>query len=252
MEIKIVASGSSGNCAIIDGIIAIDVGVPPTCVVEYVFLTHHHTDHTKHLDKVRNAQLFCLHETAEKLYAKNPYITPNCIIPGRAVPIFVPQDGVTADAEYTVLPINVKHDAPCVGFDISKQIYGGEVERILFTTDFNSIVDEMSVVRALREKRYDEVYIECNNTICYDDLIDVYFPADGEKPPKDEFHRRRSYENHCNVGYLISLFERAGYSEQNRFTEPVTLLHKSSFYYHQNVERIVDLCKIANIRNPFA
>ena len=247
MKIEIVASGSSGNCAIIDGFIAIDVGVPPTCAVEYVFLTHHHTDHTKHLDKVRNAQLFCLGETAEKLYAKNPYITPNRIVTGRVIHISGP-----SNAEYIILPIMVKHDAPCVGFDISKQIYGNEVERVLFATDFNSIIDETNVVCALREKRYYEVYIECNNTLCYDDFIDVYFLADGERPPKDEFHRRRSYENHCNVGYLISLFERAGYSEQNRFTEPVTLLHKSSFYYHQNIERIVDLCKIANVRNPFA
>lgn len=238
MNVEIIASSSSGNCAVIDNTIIIDAGTNCCPDGKYVLLTHHHTDHTKHLDKMGGKPIYCTQETADKLADKWPYVAFNII---DAPLIF--ENG---DVRYYVKPYHLKHDAPCVGFEIQR----GDGGVIFYATDFNEIMNEEVFVRNLRLREYDAIYIECNNTLSPVDFHDVYFHAEDEKPPRDEFHRRKSFQNHCNADYLISLFRRAGYSEQNRFAEPVTLLHKSSFYYQKNVERIAELAKICNVINP--
>ena len=237
MNVDIIHSGSSGNCAVIDDTIIIDAGWNCTSNGRYVLLTHHHTDHTKFLDKLGGLPVYCTQETADKLVEKFPYVAFNIIEPGKRLDL----------ETYHVVPFLLNHDAPCVGYEVFNNDYS---ECILFATDFNSFETETEkrFIRKLKNKEYDALYIECNNTLTAGDFDDVYF---GEgKPPRDEFHRRKSFQNHCNVGYLRSLFERAGYSATNRYAEPVTLLHKSSFYYQQNVDSIVELCKVANVINP--
>ena len=153
--------------------------------------------------------------------------------------------------EYLVKPVEVNHDVPCVGFDITKRNRIHEDEtRIFFATDFSSLKDEACFVKNLHQKVYDAIYIEANNTLNPTDFLDVYFPEEGKKEPRDAFHRMRSFHNHSNVDYIMSLFSRAGYSEENKFTEPVTLLHKSSYYYPEHPERVVELCKMVKITNP--
>lgn len=254
MRVEIIASGSKGNCAVIDETLIIDAGWNCTPQGKYVLLTHHHTDHTKHLDKMGGLPVYCTQETADKLAAKYPYTAFNFIEAQTALGVitsykaFELQDG---ERRYIVYPWKMQHDAPCVAFDICRLIDGEDEKRIFFGTDFSefdSTVQEDTFISRLAGGRYDALYIECNNTLDGSDFDDVYFADD--KSPKDEFHRRKSFQNHCNVGYLRSLFERAGYNEANRFAEPVTLLHKSSFYYQQNIDRIVDLCKVVNITNP--
>lgn len=247
MNVEILASGSSGNCAVVDDTLIIDAGWNGTPNGKYVLLTHHHTDHTKHLGKMGGKQIYCTQETADKLVDKFPYtafnILPETIAFTKA---FADVDRLFSYNSYTVLPIPLKHDAACVGFEIHNKN-----EIIFFATDFNAFVDDDYFVWRLQERIFSEIYIECNNTLSPSDFDDVYFADEGERPPRDEFHRRKSYQNHCNADYLISLFRRAGYSEKNRFAEPVTLLHKSSFYYQNNVERIAELVKICNVINPF-
>lgn len=239
MNVKILASGSSGNCAVIDDTIIIDMGANVSPEGKYVLLTHHHTDHTKFLDKAGGKLIYCTVETADKLAEKFPYVAFNIVKTGKRLDV----------GDYHVVPFEVKHDAPCVGFEVFSKDYS---EHILFATDFNAFEEETEkrFVDFLKDKRFDAIYIECNNTLNPADFHDVYF-HEGDKPPRDEFHRRKSFQNHCNVDYLISLFKRAGYSEENRFAEPVTLLHKSSRYYQQHVERLVELAKICNVVNPF-
>lgn len=247
MRVEIIASGSKGNCAVIDETLIIDAGWNCTPKGKYVLLTHHHTDHTKHLDNMGGLPIYCTQETADKLRDKFPYTAFNIIEPYQHFTL------VDENRRYYITPVRMKHDAPCVGFDISC-LHSGSVEdstRIFFATDFCEFSEariEENFISELRAKRFDAIYIECNNTLSYKDFIDVYMPDD--KPPRDEFHRRKSYENHCNVNYLRDLFTRAGYSEQNRFAEPVTLLHKSSYYYQQDTDKLVELCKIANVVNP--
>lgn len=244
MKVDIIHSGSSGNCAVIDDLIVIDAGWNVTPEGKYLLLTHHHSDHTKHIDKMVGMSVFCSELCAMKLKEKHPYMQLNIM---KENFMYGFSDG---DCTYYVTSKGLKHDAPCVGFDITKVKEGEMPERIFFATDFNEIVERDWFVRQLRNKEFDALYIECNNTLSILDFNDVYFVDENEKPPKDEFHRRKSFENHCNVEYLIELFEDAGYSAENRFTEPVTLLHKSSYYYLNNIDRIVELTRIANIINP--
>lgn len=230
MKVEIIASGSRGNCAIIEDELIIDVGVTPPNKGSVVLLTHLHTDHTRELSKVQGLPIWATRETAQKLAEKHPYIEFSILGSGNVYKI------VANGKEFYVHPIKLKHDVPCVGYDIT---YNGE--RILFATDFNEILDEIDV------RDYTALYLECNNTLIPRSLYAVYFD---EEKPKDEFHRRKSYYNHCNVSYLRKLFTDAGFSIANPCDIPLTLLHKSSYYYATTPETVVELCTIANVLNP--
>ena len=67
MEVKILHTGSKGNCAVIDDALIIDAGWNVTPEGEAVFLTHCHGDHTKHLDKMFGIPIYALQETVDKL-----------------------------------------------------------------------------------------------------------------------------------------------------------------------------------------
>lgn len=238
MKVKVHATGSTGNCVTIDDVIVIDAGVYVDTPAENLLITHHHTDHTKELAKYAAVPTFATAETIDKLRVKHPFHTFNVLDVDRPIEL------CTSRGRYLVRLIKLKHDAPCVGFDIELlSVTDNEdgVRRILYATDFNEILTPIFL------GAYDEIYIECNNSLNVHNIVDVYF---GDDIPKDEFHRRKSFGNHCNVDYLIDLFKREGYDVHNKFPKPVTLLHKSSYYYATNPERIVHLCKIANIVNP--
>ena len=248
MEVKIIHTGSAGNCAVIDDTLIIDAGWKVNVKGIAVLLTHHHTDHMKYLDALTGLQVYAIQYTIETLRRnmKYAYMVFNEIEDEKFYKV------LSDTHEYVFRPVKVNHDVPCVGYDITRRDFDGmESKRIFFATDFNTLTDEARFVKNLKDKVYDAIYIEANNTLCAGDFMDVYFNDDEiVKLPKDEFHRRRSFQTHCNVDYLISLFRRAGYSPENRFTEPVTLLHKSSTYYAYNPERVVELCKMVKIVNP--
>lgn len=245
MNVHIYGTGSSGNMSVIDDFLIIDAGLAENPKGEALLLTHCHTDHTKALPKLGGIPLYATAATAAKLQEKWPYMRFN---------ILTPNDPMTlrqaTGATYYVTPIEVKHDVPCVGFDITCVPDVGDETRILWLTDFNSIVPEQVVVDNLRKRVYDHVYIECNNTLSSIDLLDCYISDDDTPLPRDEYHRRKSYQNHCNACYLESLFKRAGFTQDRRYADPVTLIHKSSYYYHANVELIANICSIANVVNP--
>lgn len=231
MKVEIIASGSRGNCVVIEDELIIDVGVEPPLKGSVVLLTHQHTDHTKALDKVQGLPIWATRETAEALADKFPYIEFSILGSGNVYKFNTP-----SGKEFYVHPIKLKHDAPCVGYDITC-----DGERILYATDFNEILDEIDV------RDYTALYLECNNTLSHKNMHEVFF---ADVKPKDEFHRRKSFYNHCNIGYLKSLFTRAGFDENNRCEIPLTLMHKSSYFYASNPEAVVELCKIANVQNP--
>lgn len=241
MDVRIIKSGSSGNCVTVDDRLIIDAGFCPDVVPKgsALLLTHAHTDHTKALQRFEGIPIYAGRATSEAIAQKWPFLAVNileCEDDGLPNPTYrLPYDATPGD-EYFVRPINVKHDVPCIGFDITH-----DGERILYATDFNAFREEIDV------RDYTALYLECNNTLTPEDFADLYFT---EEKPKDEFHRRKSYHNHCNVGYLRMLFERAGFSEDNPCDIPLTLLHKSTYYYHAHPEELVKLCKIANVQNP--
>jgi len=239
MQVKIIGTGSTGNTAVIDDTLIIDAGCKEVVRGKYLFLSHSHTDHTKYLSSHFNGlAVFATEKTQKALLEKHPYVTFNTIEPNEVLRF----DG------YVIRVVPLKHDVECMGFEI----YSLETqEKIFFATDFNEIVDETTFINSLKWKNYNALYIECNNTLSAVDFVDELFTeAFGTSVPKDSFHKNRSFRNHSNADYITSLFERAGYSENNRFTEPVHLLHKSKTYYPHAPEKIVKLCKIANIINP--
>lgn len=236
MKVTIHASGSRGNCASIEDALIIDAGVSCNAIGSALFLTHAHTDHIKEIKRFDGLPLYCTQETYNTLKSSGrfAYLEPSIIEP------FVKYRFEFSGDEFYVTAIPLKHDVPCVGFDIEH-----DGERVFFATDFNEILDPDFDVR-----NYTEIFIECNNTLAPSDIEELHFFED--KAPKDAHHRAKSFNNHCNVNYLMSLFTRAGFSESNKCETPVTLLHRSSYYYMTYWERIIELCKVANVRNPFA
>ena len=235
MNVTIHASGSSGNCASIENKIIIDAGVSCNAFGDALFLTHAHTDHIKDIKRFDGIPIYCTRETYNAMQAsgKFAYLEPSIIEP-------FTKYRFDFDGEvFYITAIPLKHDVPCVGFDIEH-----DGERIFFATDFNEIFDPDFDVR-----NYTALYIECNNTLAPSDIEELHFFEDSA--PKDAHHRSKSFNNHCNVSYLMSLFTRAGFNEDNKYENPVTLLHRSSYYYMTYWERIIELCKIANVRNPY-
>ena len=230
MKVDIYSSGSAGNLVVLNDEVIIDAGVYRPVAGKALLITHHHTDHVKELLKFGGIPVYTVEEVRDKLEGRFPYLSATAVEYGQ---MFVVKGD---DDFYYITPIRLKHDVPCCGFDI---VY--KDERILYATDFNEIVDHVEL------SDYTALYLECNNTLNPLCLVDAFF---GDDIPKDEFHRRKSFQNHCNADYLIGLFKRCGYSEDNRCEIPLTLMHKSTYYYLANSERIVELCKIANVKNP--
>lgn len=248
MNVRIYGTGSSGNMTVIDDFIIIDAGLAENPRGEAILLTHAHTDHTKALPKLGGIPLYATAETAAKLQEKWPYMRFNILTPNEVLEM-KRGDGTT----YYVKPVEVVHDAPCVGFDITCVPSDGDEKRILWLTDFCRITEseEPTIIYNLRKRAYDRVFIECNNTLTLIDLLDCYIADDDDTPlPRDEYHRRKSYQNHCNVSYVEKLFRLAGFNEEKKYVDPVMFIHKSSYYYHSNVSTIARLCKFINISNP--
>lgn len=240
MNVNILNSGSSGNCAVIDDVIMIDAGWPCDIPVEAVFISHCHTDHIKHLDAQRAVPIYCDPDVSDGIRKRYPYTPLNMIY----------DTVVIRESEYmyAVKLWKLKHDVPCYGFDILRSGTSyADTRRIFFATDFSEIVEAEAFSHNLRNGVYDHVYIECNNTLSPKDFDDMFNEGG---PDKDNFHKNRSYNNHCNVGYLHTLFTNAGFTYKNPCETHVTLLHKSSYYYLSNFKSIGNLCRIANILNP--
>ena len=122
MEVKILQTGSKGNCAVVDDALIIDAGWNVTPEGEVVFLTHHHGDHTKYLNKMLGIPIYALQSTVDKL-REDPrfaYTAFNIISEGVIPVIYV------GSYEYHVIPVGVNHDAPCVGFDITRPHVTGD------------------------------------------------------------------------------------------------------------------------------
>lgn len=231
MTVKIVASGSSGNCAVINGTIVIDTGVKytpkETDNLQLVLLTHKHVDHTRALGAYVGLSIASAETVIDSMEKQFPYTDFTRLRCDKTYKFRL------NGSDYFIRLVRLQHDAACVGYDITC-----DGERVLFATDFVEILDEINL------NDYTALYLECNNTLDHTDLTDIYFTEDAK--PKDEFHRRRSYRNHCNADYLIGLIERSG----GIGDIPLTLLHKSSYYYNAHPEKIERLCEIANVVNP--
>lgn len=242
MEVNILASGSSGNCATIDGRIMIDAGARVRGLFPAaILLTHAHFDHVCRLPDYPLQQILCTEEVAEQVKEVHRYARFKTDLHFRLD---------FGDGCYKISTVQLRHDVPCVGFDITfTPRLLGERTRILWLSDFSVIVDARHIEWCLKAGVYNELFIECNNTLSMDNMLDDMFAGQPEDPVEG-LHKERAFNTHFSAAKMLSLFRSAGFSEEKPCPTPLTLLHKSSKYYDPNAEVIFKLCKIANVQNP--
>lgn len=125
MKLKVIGSGSSGNCYILDDgrkILILEAGVPFAEVkeeIDYevsriagVLSSHEHGDHRKYLKEFEGYGIPVV-KGNEKHYYNSIYFPP-----------FFLED-------FTVIPFDVVHDVPCFGYVIDHPDMG----RLVFVTD---------------------------------------------------------------------------------------------------------------------
>lgn len=135
MKMKVIGSGSSGNCYILDSgkeILVIEAGIPFGQVkeaIDYqterivgVLSSHEHGDHRKYIDDYKEVCIPCL--VGEKFFGCSLY--------------FVTSKGIYGMGEFTVQPFPVPHDVPCFGYvithpDMGKLVFMTDAEYVKYT-----------------------------------------------------------------------------------------------------------------------
>lgn len=155
MIYKIIASGSKGNCTILENSVAIDMGVSYKALGDYkqkikiVLLTHAHADHfnpstIKALSDNRpSIKFICAPFLANKLIS----------IVGQGKAYVLAVDGLyklDKDGKFKVSCFRLKHDVPNVGWRI--EING---RKCIYATDTASM-------NGIKAKNYDLYLIEAN------------------------------------------------------------------------------------------
>jgi len=153
MTYNIIASGSDGNCVILNNDLAIEMGISFKKIEPYhkdlklILLTHIHSDHFKK-------------STIKTLAARHPLLRFGCpawlydeclaceITPSN-IDVYS-MDNIYVYKGYKILPFRLQHDVPNCGYKI--QFSNGE--KIIYATDTNSIEVEA--------KGYDLYLIEAN------------------------------------------------------------------------------------------
>ena len=160
MNIQILASGSSGNVALVNNSFLIDCGKPINwtlaklnyCLPDAILITHEHSDHARaarhFLDKA--VDLFLTRGTADALGFEHRY-NLHYIKAGQPLHI----------GDVNILPFNTIHDAAePVGFILSDY-----VDRVLFLTDSGSIPNLKGVfTKIFIEANYSEKFLRAADT----------------------------------------------------------------------------------------
>lgn len=128
MKLKVIGSGSSGNCYLLDDgehILVLEAGMPfaevkesidyQTSKIVGVLSSHEHGDHRKYLHEYKEAGIKCLEGDA---YIEHDYELRYA-------------DGRYLMGGFVVHPFPVVHDVPCYGYVIDHDDMG----RLVFVTD---------------------------------------------------------------------------------------------------------------------
>lgn len=227
LKVKVMASGSSGNCTVLEGSarIMLDAGIPMKQILtslnyklpEYVLITHEHGDHAqkstvKNLLE-RGVEVYMTAGTKDALKLENRYnlhlFSPNL----EMKPIKL--------GDYKFTALQAVHDAaePAV-FKIES-----DTEKILYATDTRQVPHWHS------NRPYTKILVESN--FLENELL--------ESKTIDEGQRKRIFENHLSIERTVESFE---YWKRNNLLDAlqeVHLIHLSK--RHGNAARFIQAVK---------
>lgn len=211
MEINIIASGSKGNCYIVDDgktKIMLDCGIPYTDIlrktgfnlaeeIEGVLVTHEHTDHIKAAKRLMEKSAVNIYMSAGTALAS--HLSSHRIKKVEPMKLFTV-------GTYTILPFDVKHDAEePLGFLIGSR---ETKEKLVYFTD--------TYYLRYKFKGINYILGECN----YSKQIAEQNVREGRLP---EELLKRLYKSHMSIEHFID-FMRANDLSQ---CKKIYLLHLS-------------------------
>ena len=190
MNYKIISSGSKGNCTILDGVIALDLGVSYKKISSYnlklVLLTHTHSDHfnkktIKAIDENKpNCKFVCashLKESLKELVSDDK--------------IYSLDYNKRYDLGLCILsPFPLKHDVPNCGWRVE---YKGQ--KVLYATD----TSELDIVA----KGYDLYLVEANY-----ELIEALQRAKEKRLKSEYSYELRAINNHLSKSKCDQFLKR--------------------------------------------
>lgn len=210
MRLRVLGSSSEGNCYLLEsrsGVLIVEAGVPISVMrkslengfnrVLGVIVTHRHGDHAKSVKDLLSSGIRVLapHDVFISIDAdQDPCAKP--ISAGKGYRL----------GEFQVVPFEVKHDVPCVGYIIIHP----EMGRLLFVTDTMTISQRMP-------RHLSQIMIETNYA---DDILDRNIES-GAMPIA---MRKRLMFSHMELGTAKRLLSRMDLSEVCN----IVLIHLSS------------------------
>lgn len=207
MTYDILATGSSGNCVIINSEIAIDMGVSMKKMREsgyikdlkLVLLTHEHGDHFKAA-------------TGQALHRERPalrwgcceWMVPHLLEAGvdkQVIDVYTPGGWTLYPGNFQVCPEELPHDVPNCGYRIIK-----DCERLFYATD-------TSTLDHIEANGYDLFLLESNHTRAE---IDARI---ADKHTRGEFsYEFRAAQNHLSQEQALEWLTRnAGPNSRYQF-----------------------------------
>lgn len=155
MQFKILGTGSSGNCFLLNNDLMIDAGLPYSKIkdevqnVKYVLLTHIHGDHFS------KATIRKLIANINPVFVCGEWIHEDVLSLAEPKKIIIPTFGlIELLGSYKIAMVKAYHDVPNCGWRIMDE----KGHKHLHITDTN-------ILEGIEAKNYDTASIECNHEI---------------------------------------------------------------------------------------
>lgn len=210
ITVRILSSGSGGNCTIIGGRIAVDAGLPYKRIAPYaeetevILLTHCHRDH------LNPAALRGLVKRSERIFGVPDYLVEEVRKSGvpdsQTVPVNA-GDAVRFNG-FTVIPFRLRHDVPNQGY----KIHFDSGEKIFFATDTGSL-------EGIEAPNYDLYLVEANHTEA--DIRRRIWEKEVEGVYCYEYKARRNHlsQEACDAWLYSQMGNRSRYVYMHRHVE---------------------------------
>lgn len=217
IKFKSIASSSSGNCYLLEGLkskVLIECGIPVAKIdkaldyklheIDCCLVSHRHMDHAKSTFDIasRGVEVRALKDTFEH-FPKHHRFKPFKVDSSGEFPKY---QSFNVNDEFTIYPIHVEHDVPNVAFLIHSKLSG---EKLLFIIDTYYFRFKVSGVT--------HFCVECNYS---EDIL----KENQEKGEIHEIHANRLCESHFSIEDLLKFFSENDLSK----AKEINLMHMSN------------------------